>query len=250
MIIHSKNIADKIYVVNNLLYIAILTVSSGLPLLSFYCISCDYLKQFIENIAYGGLASGLVAWIIEYCSVLEKKKIYCKNYKAIYSKLWDEIKFYIVSWNRYYLQYVEKASEYELSWNDYFEGVKSILVDNEKDARSDFIENFKHVDLGRSCECINNEVVNLLQHQYYLKANEYLDDMLYYRLVKLKQAYEDLSFFLDEKYCCDNKELFEHITMYNKIFHSFISSWEDISYMNKPGHGEWKKIFECKKKHY
>lgn len=249
MLIHSKSIVDKIYIVNNLLYIAILAASSGLSLLSFYFISCDYLKQFIDNIACGGLASGLVAWIIEYCSVLEKKKIYCKNYQAIYSRLWAEVNFYIILWNRYHLQYVEKTSESELSWNDYFEGVKSVLADNENSDRSDFIEIFEHVNLGRSCECINNEVVNLLQHQYYLKANEYLDDTLYYRLVELKQAYETLSFFLDKKYCYDNKGLFEHITIYNKILHSFISSWEDISYMNEPGNGEWEKTFCCKKKH-
>lgn len=241
------DIVEKhVFKVNWKVYLLIIVASILLSVINGVFVVCEDISQLINSIATGGITSGMVAWLIEYYHVAEKNTSYNKEYNAIYAKLWLEIKFYTCSWNRYYLQCDKNDGQMQYSWFQYYNSVKNYYMEEKELEKGAFIGLFKSVDLYRSFECIVSEMSNLIRQQYYLKANHYMDETLYYHLINLIQGWDLVVYFLNKDLYEDDISFFKSLDNLNSTLLSVIDSWPDIKYLNNPGEGEWIKFFIAK----
>ena len=184
----------------------------------------------VKNLAFGCVASTIVALLIEIGNVKEKNERADSLYDAVYVDLKWKILYYIKTWARLCdIAFNDKDHQGEKhTWIEWYEMTKSYFLVCDGDKQTRLIHFFKD-ELLYSISGVENALRQIESQQYMLSVNDMLDE-------KLRGILEDFRFGFDAaRGVLQNAPDMDFWKMYDAIEQdliNYIHSWVDIRYYN------------------
>ena len=184
----------------------------------------------VKNLAFGCVASTIVALLIEIGNVKEKNERANCLYDAVYAGLKCEILYYLKTWARLCgIAFNDKDHQGEKhTWIGWYEMTKSNFLVCDGDKQTRLIHFFKD-ELLYSISGVEKALRQIESQQYMLSVNDMLDE-------KLRGILEDFRFEFDSaRRVLQNAPDVDFWKMYDAIEQdliNYIHSWVDIRYYN------------------
>lgn len=191
----------------------------------------NIISDIVKNLAFGCVASTIVALLIEVGNIKEKNEKTNNVYDTVYRELQFCIMHYVEIWsNLCSVAYQDKDYEKEKhTWNEWYEITKSEFSKCDESKQADLM-NFFREELLYTVEGIEKAIKKINEQQYILSINDICDDRLKHILADFSFEFYGTKLALKRK---DNKEdfwsLFDAIT---QDLINYINNWVDIRYYN------------------
>lgn len=194
-------------------------------------IAYNLIIDIVKNLAYGCVASTLVALLIEVGNIKEKNEKANSVYDAVYIDLKYQIMWYVETWARLCsVAYKDENYRQEKhTWIEWYEITKSKFAECETN-RQEQLMKFFNEQLMVSIEGIEKALKQIERQQYILNINGIYDEAL-------KGIMEDYSFeFYAAKLTlergCDKDEFWSSFDAIKTDLVRYIYNWVDIRYYN------------------
>lgn len=191
----------------------------------------NIISDIAKNLAFGCVASTIVALLIEIGNIREKNEKTNKIYDSVYYELQFCIMHYVETWsNLCCVAYKDKDyRQEEHTWIEWYEIAKKELSECDENKQSELIDFFSE-ELLYSVEKIEKAIKQIENQQYMLNINDIYDD-------GLKSILSDFNF----EFCAakmtlkrdGNKEDFwRSFDAIKQDLIVYIYNWVDIRYYN------------------
>lgn len=187
--------------------------------------------DIVKNLAYGCVASTIVAFLVEVGNIKDKNEQANKIYDAVFSDVKGKIMWFVGSWARLCsVAYNENDYRNEKhTWIEWYEIAKCKFAECESDRQDELIRFFGD-QLMRGIEGIEEALNQIDRQQYILHINGIYDD-------KLKGILSDYSFECHAAKLalgrgCDRDEFWSSFDAINTDLKEYIHNWVDIRYYN------------------
>lgn len=221
------------YKVNWKLYGLIGGISSLIMIVSVICnyVSNCLISDVVKNLAFGCVASTIVALLIEVGNTKEKNEIANGVYDAVYLDLKCQIMWYIQTWARLCgVAYKDKDYRRDShTWMDWYEITKSNYYKCD-DSRKEELLKFFNEQLMFGIEGIENSLKQIDSQQYLLNINRMSDENLRRILGDYNFEFHAARLTLERK--CGDEDFWETFDAIKLDLEKYISDWVDIRYYN------------------
>lgn len=192
-----------------------------------YCLITDVVK----NLAYGCVASTLVAFLIEIGNIKEKNANANNVYDAVYIDLKYRIMWYVETWARLCsVAYKdENYREEKHTWIEWYEITKSKFEECDEDTQAKLIHFFNE-QLMDGVKGIEKSLKQIDTQQYILYINGMYDEELNKILKDYSFEFYAAKTTLERK--CDKDEFWRAFDAIKKDLVNYIYNWVDIRYYN------------------
>ena len=224
------------YKVNKLFYI-IFTVALIIALIfSIILSNCasDAIKtisEIVKNLAYGCIASTIVAWLIDEINIRDKNEKAQKIYSAVFTKLECTLSSYIGLWAETYccLSHNEEEQLAKHTWIEWFELSKNLILREENERIEDQLD-FIISRLEDVVTQINTSIDYIKSQYVILEINDVLNDEIRKIISNFSFEFKHLNFKLFIK---DGPEgFFKWLTTINNDVERYIWDWRDIRFFD------------------
>lgn len=194
-------------------------------------IAYSLILDVVKNLAFGCVASTLVALLIEVGDIKEKNEKANSVYDAVYIDLKCQIMWYVKTWASL-CNVAFKDQNYRQekhTWIEWYEITKSKFAECEANRQEELIQFFSG-QLADSIEGIEKALKQIDRQQYILNINGIYDE-------DLKRILADYSFeFYAAKLTlgrdCDKDEFWNSFDAIKTDLVKYIYNWVDIRYYN------------------
>ena len=221
------------YKMNWKMYSLIGGISVLVMIIAVVCndIAYSLVSDVVKNLAFGCVASTLVALLIEIGNIKEKNEKANSVYDSVYIDLKYQIMWYVETWARLCsIAFKDKDYRQEKhTWIEWYEITKCKFMECEPN-RQEELMNFFNEQLLMSIEGIEKTLKQIESHQYILNISGIYDE-------NLKGILEDYSFefhaaklTLERNY--DKDEFWSSFDAIKGDLVEYIYNWVDIRYYN------------------
>ena len=221
------------YKVNWIMYISIGGISVLIMICSVWWNRCtnSSVSDVIKNLAFGCVASTLVALLIEIGNIKEKNEKANSVYDAVFGELQYRIIEYIQSWSRL-CSVAFKDIDYHQekhTWVEWYEITKTRFEECDTTRQNELIV-FFYDQLSYIVDEINKSIKQIDEEQYILNINNVYNESLKNILDDYKFEFYAAKLLLERDY--DNKSFWESFGAITQDLVKYIYNWVDIRYYN------------------
>lgn len=194
-------------------------------------IAYSLILDVVKNLAFGCVASTLVALLIEVGNVKEKNEKANSVYDAVYLDLKCQIMWYVETWARLCsVAYEDENYRQEKhTWIEWYEITKSKFAECEAN-RQEELMNFFSEQLMISIEGIEKALKQIDRQQYILNINGIYDENLKRILADYSFEFYAAKLTLGRK--CNKDEFWRSFDAIKTDLIKYIYNWVDIRYYN------------------
>lgn len=208
-------------------------ISGVIMVIAVICNDIAYSLIFdvVKNLAFGCVASTLVALLIEIGNIKEKNEKANSVYDAVYIDLKYQIMWYVETWARLCsVAYKDKNYRQEKhTWMEWYEITKSKFAECEPD-RQEELMHFFNEQLMVSIEGIEKALKQIDKQQYILNIHGIYDQKLKRILADYRFEFYAAKLTLERD--CDKEEFWSFFDAIKKDLIGYIHNWVDIRYYN------------------
>lgn len=203
----------------------------------------DVVSDIIKNLAFGCVASTLVALLIEIGNTKEKNEKANSIYDSVYSDLKFQIMHYIELWSCL-CSVSFKDEEYHLqkyTWTEWYEITKRKFEECDDNRQAELIVFFN----DQLTDCINGIEKALIQiesQQYILNINNVYDNELRKILENYRFEFYAAKLTLGRKY--NKHDFWGSFDAIEKDLANYINNWVDIKFYNYCKFAPYSSLFD------
>lgn len=228
-----KRYINNPYKVNWKMYGSIGVVSAIVMIIAVICnyITGSIISDIFKNLAFGCVASVIVAILIEIGNIKEKNDKINSVYDVVYIDLKCKIIFYIGTWARLCSVTFRDAdySQEKHTWIEWYELTKSKFTECDDNRQANLIQFFKE-ELIASIDGIERTLNQIDSQQYILNINEVYDENIKEILEDYRFEFHAVKSILLRKY--DKDDFWSWFDAIKKDLVKNIYNWVDIRYYN------------------
>lgn len=194
-------------------------------------ITDSLISDIIKNLAFGCVASTLVALLIEVGNIKEKNEKAKNVYDAVYIDLKCQIMWYVETWARL-CSVAYKDEDYreeKHTWIEWYEITKSRFAECEDSRKTELIQFFNE-QLMTSIDGIEKALKQIDSQQYILNINGLYDENLRKILADYSFEFYAAKLTLERDY--DKDEFWSSFDAIKQDLVKYIYNWIDIRYYN------------------
>lgn len=194
-------------------------------------ISYSLTFDVVKNLAFGCVASTLVALLIEVGNIKEKNEKANSVYDAVYIDLKCQIMWYVETWARVCsVAYKEENYRQEKhTWIEWYEITKTKFAECEADRQKELMKFFNE-QLMLSIEGIEKALKQIDRQQYVLNISGIYDENL--KRILSDYTFEFYAAKLTLERECDKDDFWSSFDAIKKDLEEYIYNWVDIRYYN------------------
>ena len=195
-----------------------------------YCTHC-LISDIFKNLAFGCVASIIVALLIEVGNIKEKNEKANSVYDAVYSDLKLQIMSYLETWARLCcIAYKDKDYRKEKhTWIEWYEIARNKFAEYEESRQEGLIYSFSG-ELMFSIERIEKALKQIDNQQYILNISEMYDEDLRNILADYQFEFDAAKLTLERG--CNKDTFWRSFDAIKKDLVNYIHNWIDIRYYN------------------
>ena len=221
------------YKVNWKMYGLIGGISVVIMVIAVICndIAYSLFLDVVKNLAFGCVASTLVALLIELGNIKEKNKKSNSVYDAVYVDLKFQIMWYVETWARLCSVAFndENYRQEKHTWIEWYEITKSKFAECEANRQEELLHFFNE-QLMVSIEGIEKALKQIDTQQYILNINGIYDEDLKHILADYSFEFYAAKLTLGRD--CDKDEFWSSFDAIKTDLIKYIYNWVDIRYYN------------------
>lgn len=226
-----KRYIDNPYKVNWKIYSFIGVISLLIMIIAAICnnMTNSLFSDIVKNLAYGCVASTIVALLIEVGNVKEKNKKANCIYDVVYFDLKYQIMYYVETWSRLCKIAFkdEDFSQEKHTWMEWYEILKNKFLKCNGDRQTELMGFFKE-QLSISIEEIEKALKRIENQKYLLNINGICDENLSRILDDYRFEFSGTKTAI--KYYTD--DFWSWFDVINLDLVKYIFNWIDIRYYN------------------
>ena len=188
-------------------------------------------SDIIKNLAFGCVASTLVAWLIEIGNIKEKNENVNNLYTMVYADLKSRIRWYLHTWVRL-CSFAYNDGNYQSekhTWTEWYELTKNRFLDCDANTQTELIHFFRD-QLTESVDGALKVIRQVVNQKHLLNINGLYD-------VNLREILADFDFEFDAakktlNRDCDASVFWSSFDAINQDLENYIHNWVDIRYYN------------------
>lgn len=221
------------YKVNWKMYGLIGGISTLIMIIAVVCNnhSCSIISDIVKNLAFGCVASTIVALLIEIGNTKEKNEKVNSVYDAVYADLEFQIRWYIETWARLCsVAYKDKDYRQEKhTWIEWYEITKNKYAEC-NDSRQKELMYFFNNQLLDGIDGIEKSLHKIESQQYILRINEVFDEDL--KRILDDYRFEFLAARMTLEQDCGDDDFWASFDAIKQDLIKYIYNWEDIRFYN------------------
>lgn len=189
------------------------------------------ISDIVKNLAFGCVASTVVALLIEVGNIKEKNEKANSVYDAVYHDLKCRIKWYVETWARLCTVAFkdENYRQEEHTWIEWYEITKSKFAECD-DSRKEELMHFFYEELMVSIGEIEKALEQIDRQQYILNINGIYDENLRRILADYSFEFYAAKLTLGRDY--DKDDFWSSFDAIKQDLVNYIYNWVDIRYYN------------------
>lgn len=224
------------YKVNKPFYIILTVVLIVTLIFSVILSNCTFniikaISEIVKNLAYGCIASTIVAWLIDEINIRDKNEKAQKIYFEVFTQLECTLSSYIGLWAEAYycLSHSEKELLAKHTWIEWFELCKNLVLREENEQIEDQLA-FIISHLENVVTQINTSIGYIKSQYVILEINDVLNDEIREIIRNFNFEFGHLDFKLLIK--DGPEEFFKWLTAINNDVERYIWDWRDIRFFD------------------
>ena len=192
---------------------------------------CKIAADIIKNLSFGGIASTIVAMIIEIGNIREKNERFNNTYLFMYSELMFNIRKYIGCWSEICCIILGKSNlkNKKLRWIEWYELAKETLSKRDNSQYDETLK-FLRTMLCMDVDYVNKSLHVILEQKAILKINDIYDTNMDKIIRNFLFEFECMKKELER--ISELTEFWRVLDALNKDIKNYINDWSDIKYYN------------------
>lgn len=194
-------------------------------------ITDSLVSDIVKNLAFGCVASTIVAFLIEIGNIKEKNEKANSVYDAVYGDLQYQILSYVETWARL-CSVAFNDEDYrnkKHTWIEWYEIVRNKFAECD-DTRQKELMNFFNEQLIDSIDGIEKSLNQINSQRYMLTINEVYDESLRRILSDYRFEFYGVKSILKES--CDKDQFWDLFDAIKLDLEKYIYNWIDIRHYN------------------
>lgn len=221
------------YKINWKMYGLIGGISVLILIIAVICndITDNLISDIVKNLAFGCVASTIVALLIEVGNIKEKNEKANSVYDAVYIDLKCQILWYVETWARL-CSVAYKDEDYRQekhTWIEWYEITKSKFAECD-DSRQEELLHFFNEQLMASIDGIEKALKQIDSQQYILSINDIYDENLRRILADYSFEFHAAKLTLGRDY--EKDDFWSSFDAIKQDLVNYIYNWVDIRYYN------------------
>ena len=188
-------------------------------------------SDIIKNLAFGCVASTLVAWLIEIGNIKEKNENANNLYTMVYADLKSRVRWYLHTWVRL-CSFAYNDGNYQgekHTWTEWYELTKNRFLGCDADTQAELMHFFRD-QLAASVDSALKATRQIINQKHLLNINGLYDENLREILDDFDFEFEAAKSTLDRD--CGANDFWRTFDAINQDLENYIHNWVDIRYYN------------------